>query len=536
VVARPVIAVVGGGVSGLAAARVLAGGSTGASARDLADITPPGRTTMSATSDGDGAGGGVGPGDLDVLVLEAAAELGGKVTTGTLGGEAVELGPDQFLRRDPSAERLCTELGLGPLLHPPAALRAAVYSYGKLRPFPAGLVLGVPTDLDAVAATGAVSDEGVRRASLDATLPGPELTEADLGLAGDDPALERSAGALLRARFGDELVDRLVDPLLGGINAGGLDTLSLGTVAPQIARALLGHHDVMAPLRRSMVEAAGGAGAAAGAAGGAPGGAAGGAAGGAGAAGTPPPSPFLGIEGGLGQLVTVLANDLRARGVELRTASPVSRLTFDGGSLRLSTPDGEIDVDGVVLALPAPSLGGIVEQLAPHAAATLVGIPYSSVAVVTLAFDESSVRFPEGLTGLVVPRVEGRLTTAVTFLSQKWPWIGSGGRAVVRISAGRYRDPRALDLADDALVVALRAELSELAGIDAVPRHVHVHRWVGAFPQYLPGHAARIAQVREELARTPSVSLAGALLGGIGIPACITSGEQAALGLLASLG
>jgi oxygen-dependent protoporphyrinogen oxidase len=470
--ARPVVAVIGGGMSGLAAARSLS--RRGA----------------------------------EVVVLEAAERFGGKVHTGRLpgSGAVVELGPDQFLRRDPSAEQWCRDLGLGELLVAPAARTAGVYSYGRMRELPSGLVLGLPTDLDAVAASGVVSPAGVERARADAEASGehPPMTAAELGLTPPEgeavrPDEELAAGALLRPRLGDEVVDRLVDPLFGGINAGSVDSMSLGVSAPAVAAALAGQRHVI-PALAARASAGGGG-----------------------------ESPFYGLRGGLSQMVDACVAELRALGVQLRPSSAVAALERAGARFVVHTLAGErLDADAAVLATPGPGAASILRHLLPDAAAELGTVPYASVAVLTLAYREGTLDYPAHWSGVLVPRVEGMLMTAATWLTTKWPWMAVDGLQLVRVSAGRFGDGRIEEMTDDDLACELAGELERVIGAAAHPDEWHLVRWDRSFPQYRPGHRFLVARARQLLGRWPGLELTGALLGGIGIPACISSGTAAA--------
>lgn len=478
-------------MSGLAAARLLAGATPVAGGIDYRDRAER------------------------VVLLEASERLGGKVLTTAFAGGPVDLGPDQFLRRDPSTERLCRLLGLGDDLVAPGTGTAAVFTSGRPRQLPSGLVLGIPTDLAALRASGLVSEAAVEYARGDSKRRGPVLAASDAGF-GDSgsltlPSSERSAGAILRARLGDEIVDRLIDPLIGGINAGSLDNLSLGIVAPQVARALVGHRDVIAPLAASASAPSRGG-----------------------------PSPFIGIAGGLSRLVRGIEDELRQLGCDVRLSCPALRIR--PANLRsgfvVETPEAEVESDAVVVALPARPAASVLRDLAPEASEHLGTIDYASVATVTFAFDRPMPSALAGWSGILVPRVEGTLTTALSLLSQKWPWMSkeSGGSSLVRVSAGRHLDTRVDSLSDNALCRVLAGELAQVSGMTAEPTKCLVQRWTEAFPQYAPGFSALVCALRRALGSRPGIELAGAALGGIGIPACITSGERAAEAVRGALG
>ncbi|MGH9170081.1 MAG: protoporphyrinogen oxidase [Acidimicrobiales bacterium] len=520
--------VIGGGVSGLAAARLLAGGEP---------VSAAGAGLLGAFE------------GWQVVLLEASGRLGGKVVTAT-GARPVELGPDQFLRRDPSALNLCRQLGLEHDLVEPAAGTAAVFSRGMPRQLPGGLVLGVPTDMEALSSSGVVGDEAVAFAAGEGERHGEPLTAADVGLdvpgvngpaaadaggadgataVAEDPessAGEISAGEILRRRLGDEIVDHLVDPLLGGINAGSVDHLSLGTAAPQLAGALVGRHDVIAPLKALATGGASGAG-----------GPKGGSVVRARPTAAVASSPFFGLVGGLGRIVDRAGAELQQLGCDVRLNSParsVRSVRQGQGGYIVDTAAGSIEADRVVLAVPAPAAAALLGDVAPLSVPPLAAVRYASVAVATLWFEPGSNPAIEGWTGVLVPRAEGAVATAVTFLSYKWPWIvETGGGPLVRMSAGRSQDNRAAALNDRDLGLQLVAELARFTGITARPSEVKVTRWPDSFPQYRPGHAHRVAAWQRALEPHPGIALAGAALGGIGIPACITSGERAVANLVA---
>lgn len=404
----------------------------------------------------------------EVTVLEAGPRLGGKIETGSVDGVPVDSGPDAFLARVPWAVDLCRELGLD--LVAPAVGRALVWAGGRLRPVPEGMLLGVPTGVVGVARSGLLSPRGMARAALDFVLP---RTAVD----GDV-----SVGALVSRRLGREVLERLVDPLIGGINAGRSDQLSAAAVAPQVLAAARAHRSIVLGARRTRTVVDG--------------------------------PVFLTVPDGLSVLVDTLVGRLREAGAVVRTDSPVSSL-------------GDLD-GGVVLAVPAPAAARLVGG---EAGDLLAGIDYASVALATVAYPAEAVPAFDA-SGFLVPRREGRLMTACSFGTVKWPHWAPPGHVVLRVSAGRAGDDRALRMTDDQLARRLHAELVELAGVRADPTSTQVRRWVDGFPQYRVGHLDRVARIEQLL--PAHVMVAGAAYRGLGIPACIKQGRDAAAHLVPS--
>jgi protoporphyrinogen/coproporphyrinogen III oxidase len=427
-----------------------------------------------------------------VHVLDAADRLGGKLHTAPFAGVELDTGPDSVLARVPFAVELFRQLDLDDEITPQPPGSAYIYSRGALRRIPEGNVLGVPTDLDALAASGVVSDEAVARAA------------EDLGRPDDRPEGDESVGSLIRRRLGDEILERLVDPLLGGINAGDSDRLSLAAGAPQIAAAARGHHASLIEALRAQRTAA--------------------------------PAPgdapvFYTLRNGLGRLVEALVD--RLDGADLRTSTPASSIVRSVDRWAIATPTDTLEVDGVVLATPAFVSADLLAEVAPDAAGGLGEIDYSSVALVAMAFPDSAAGRPLDGTGFLVPRAEGLLLTACSWASTKWPHLARPGQFVVRASAGRFGDERAMEMDDDALVAAILADLRTTMDLQGEPSEVRVTRWHRSFPQYTPRHLDRVARIEVALAEAaPGIAIAGAAYRGVGIPACINSGHQAARALV----
>lgn len=442
-----------------------------------------------------------------VVVLEAGPVLGGKIRSGSVAGVEVELGPDAFLARVPHAVQLCAELGIREELVPPAAGHAYVWSRGRLRRLPPGLVLGVPSDLGALARSGIVGPAGLVRAGLDLVLPAARR-DGDL-----------SVGEIVAGRFGRQVHQRLVDPLVGGINAGRSELLSARAVAPQLDAAARSHRSLLLGLNREAgtrflrkTPAAGGGG---------PG----------------PAGPvFLTHPGGLTHVVGELERRLRAAGVDVRTGVGVTALDRRPTGWAVATKAEPVEAQAVVLTTPAPVTAGLLRGPCPEAAAELGAVEHASVVVATFAYRPEALRAPLDGSGFLVPRPEGRLMTAATFLSTKWAHLSRPDLVLVRVSAGRYRDDRAVRLTDAELVRALHDELAEAVGLEERPVEATITRWEDAFPQYAVGHLDRVARIETAVQGVPGLAVAGCALRGIGIPACISQGRQAAERIRAGLG
>ncbi|QOV34886.1 protoporphyrinogen oxidase [Streptomyces ferrugineus] len=446
------VVVIGGGIAGLAAAhRVLAGGRR-------------------------------------VTVLEASDRVGGKLLPGEIAGVRVDLGAESMLARRPEAVALAREVGLDERLQPPATATASIWTRGALRPMPKGHVMGVPGTASALA--GVLSDEGLARIERDADLPRTEV--------GDDVAV----GEYVAARLGREVVDRLVEPLLGGVYAGDAYRISMRSAVPQLYQAARTHDSLTEAVREIQAKAA---------------------------ANQQTGPVFMGIEGGVGQLPLAVTESVRARGGEIVTGAPVTELRREAsGGWRVAAGDRVLHADAVVVAVPAPAAAGLLRAEAPEAAAELDGVEYASMALITLAYRRAGTGLPAG-SGFLVPPVDGRTIKASTFASQKWGWIADENPDVVvlRTSVGRYGETEILDRDDAHLVDVSRRDLEAATGLDATPLETRVTRWTDGLPQYPVGHHARVARVREHIAKVPGLAVCGAPYDGVGIPACIASAYAA---------
>lgn len=427
---------------------------------------------------------------LDIVLFERSSRLGGKLRTTPFMGRPVDEAADAFLTRVPWAIDLCEELGIADRFVSPASSSAYVYVRGKLRRLPDGLALGVPTKFWPLVTSGIVSPVAALKAGLDLVRPD------------DWPGGDESVGGLVRRRLGDQIADRLVDPLVGSINAGNTDDLDVHLVTPQFETAARRHRSLISGLRAQRKSA--------------------------------PPSDhpvFYSFEDGLGHLVEVLTD--RLAGVDIRTGVEVERLSRTQDGLALEIGGKHERFDAAVVATPAHATARFVAAASPAAEAALGGIGYASVALVTMGFRRQDVGHALDGSGMLVPREEGLLTTAASWASTKWPHWASEDHVVLRVSAGRAGDERALGLDDDELVSTLSAEMAQVLDIDGELLEWRVSRWTNSFPQYRPGHERLVTSVEADLRRDlPGAFVAGAAYRGLGVPACVRQGGEAATAVL----
>ncbi|WP_405589055.1 protoporphyrinogen oxidase [Streptomyces sp. NBC_01190] len=438
-------------------------------------------------------------GGARVTLYEASRRLGGKLWADEIAGVPVDLGAESLLARRPEAIALAREVGLADELEPPAALGATLWTRGRLRPMPKGHVMGVPGDLGPLAASGVLSAAGLARIPLDHVLPRTPV--------GGDVAV----GAFVAARLGREVVDRLVEPLLGGVYAGNAYEISLRAAVPQLYPAVRDGRSLIEAARTLQRKAAE-------------------------RGGTGP--VFNGIRGGVGRLPIAVAEACRAAGVTIETGAEVRELHRTGPrGWRVGLADRVVEADAVVLAAPAPAAARLLAAESPAAAAELSGVEYAGMALVTMAFRRRDLLQLPVSSGFLVPPVDGRTIKASTFSSHKWGWLAAAGgdTFVLRTSIGRHGSDADLAWDDTDLVRLSREDLGEAVGLRAAPVAARVTRWDGGLPQYTVGHLDRVARIREQVGKLPGLALCGALYDGVGVAACVGGGRRAAAAVLATL-
>jgi len=451
--AQPKVVVVGGGMSGLATAHFIH--------RSL----------------GDG---------VQITLVEAGPQLGGKVATQEFGGHLVDTGPDALLMRVPAMATLLKDLGFNDQLVAPASLGAHVWSRGRLRRLPTGTLFGVPDRLVPLVKSQLLSPMGLARAALDLVLPRNRSLS-------DDPSI----ADLVSPRLGSQVFDRLVEPLLGGVHAGRAAELSARSTVPEIAALARKNRSLYLGLRRLRHHAAPSSG-----------------------------GPVLiTLAGGLVRLIDALAAQLGKADVRLNTN--VSLVARDGAGYRVDLADGQsIAADAVVLATPAFVSSALLADVAPDVATVLGEIPYVDVATIWLAYPRSAMGRPLDGTGFLIPPEEGKLLVGCTWSSAKWPHLSDDNLVLIRCMVGRRGDTRWLGMDDDALVRGVHEELVEAMGLTSGPIHQSIQRWPNGMPQYVVGHQKRLDAVEAALGDLPGLYLTGAAFRGVGLASCVADAER----------
>lgn len=440
-----------------------------------------------------------GDSSVQVEVLEAAGRVGGKLRSEQLCGVSIDVGAEAMLNRRPEGTALAAEAGLEVVY--PAGAQSHLWVGGRVVPLPKSL-MGVPLDLPALAASGVLSADAIRRIEREPSLP-PMQIDGDL-----------SVGDLISARFGDEVTDVLLEPLLGGVYAGHARQISAQCAAPGLV-ALAAQGSMLEAAKGSLATAQG--------------------------AGAPVPV-FAAVAGGMHRLPQKMADSGK---FTVRTSVSVDSLarTDEGFTLHL-TEDGHERVetaDRVVLAVPAAVAAQLLAEVAPGAAGELTHFEAASVGVVSFAFDAAKAlatsRVAEAGSGFLVPPTEKRGIKAATMSFAKWTQVREAGQGAgpdgqdvlfMRASVARLHEDEVLHETDEHIIDVARAELSAALGLNIEPLTAHVQRWWAGLPQYPVGHQTRVAHIRHEVAKVPGLAVAGAAYDGVGIPATIASARRAA--------
>ena len=440
---------------------------------------------------------------VKVTLLEASSRLGGSIATEQIGDFLVEAGPDSFITEKPWALKLCERIGLTPRLVSTQSPYQKIYIVhdGKLVALPDGFFLLAPTRLWPFIQTPLFSWPGKLRMAGELFLPrGPSN--------GDE-----SLGAFVRRRFGHEALERVAQPLVGGIYASDPDKLSLGATMPRFKEMERNSRSVIYAMwsgqRRRAKNAETGSGARW--------------------------SLFVTLAGGMQELVDNLARRLPEGTIRLNAAATALKGNADG-TWRVTVRDNAIiEADSIIIATPAFRTGALIKQLDASTAAELNAIAYASTATVSLAYRREDFPQAPNSFGFVVPAIEKRKIMACTFSSLKYPGRAPNDKILLRAFVGGSLQPQLFDTSDSEMESGVRAELKSLLGVTTAPIFTRIWRHPKSMPQYHVGHQARVSRIEEALQLSPTLALAGSAYHGVGISDCVRTGEEAAEKVLAQL-
>ncbi|MGB8509047.1 MAG: protoporphyrinogen oxidase [Pyrinomonadaceae bacterium] len=489
------IVVIGGGISGLAAAHRLC--------EPVAQDNSSARNSSGERSLTDAP---------EVLLLEASARCGGTIRTEEREGFLLEGGPDSFISEKPEVVALAKRLGIANRLIETNDLhrRSFVVRGGRLHPTPEGFQLLAPSRMWPFVTTPIFSWRGKARMACDLLLP----RRFD-----ESVAAEESLAAFVRRRFGREALERMAQPMVGGIYTADPELLSLRATMPRFLDMERAHrsliwamwraaHKQKSPRDKAQTNGTSGA----------------------------RYSLFLTFDGGMKTLTDALVARLPRDCVQTNHA--VERLAFDVATNQwlIKTSAGQtIRADAVCLALPAHTAARLLRGIDAALADELDAISYASTATINLAYRRESVPHPLDGFGFVVPFIEGRATLACTFSSLKFAGRAPAGHVLLRAFVGGALQPEMFALTDEEMIAAVSRDMRELLGIRDAPLFSQVRRWERSMPQYHLGHLERIVRVRAHLANFPTLRLAGNAYTGAGLPDCVRSGETAAVELLSNV-
>lgn len=424
---------------------------------------------------------------LPFRLLERARRPGGLILTEQTGGFLLEAGPDSVLVQKPAAADLCRELGIHDRLIPTERPRTAfIARRGRLHALPDEAYLGIPIGARAVARAGFLSPAARLRVLIERLIP-PRVGE-------DDESIAQFMGR----RFGREAVDYVADPLLAGIYAGDVERLSMRALFPRLVDLERSHGSVLRGLARLRPQ-------------------------------RPPDGAFLGLRGGMGELVDALVRALPASALELGNgATRVRAATGQEGYWLYSERAEPRLVSGVIVATPAYAAADLVAELDPELSAECRAISYVSTATISLGYRRDAVANPLAGMGFLVPRCERRHILAVSWASSKWPGRAPPGYCLLRVFAGSATDAGVLERTDEDLVRVVEEEVRRFIQIREGPVLARVCRWERAGAQHEVGHLARLARIERKLNRWRGLQVTGSAFRAIGIPDCIADARAAA--------
>lgn len=427
----------------------------------------------------------------DVTVYDRAHRAGGCIETVRQDGYTMEMGPDSLLIDKPWGKALLERLRLDDRIVGmlPEFKGARIVHNGRLHRIPPDFRLFSPTSLPALLTSGIFSPLGLLRAAMEPFIPPRTLLQ------------DETLAAFVTRRFGREVLDRLAQPLIGGIYSGNPRRLSMEATLPQFPELERKHGSLIRAMRAMK--------------------------------GNRPSPQLVSLADGLGSIVAAIEREL---GPAIRLNADAVALERTAGKWRVTFADGtQTEADAIVLALPAHAAARLIRNTDSHLADLLEHIRYNSIATVNVAYDATAASKLPRTTGFVVPNIERHHITAATIVTQKYPERAPEQNVLLRAFIGGALQAQLLENSDKRLVDMAREEFARLLGITAEPVFSAVRRWMRLLPEYGLGHTMLVREIERSAAALPQLALAGSAYHGVGIPDCIHTGQLAAGRLLGTM-
>ncbi|TLM78912.1 MAG: protoporphyrinogen oxidase [Actinobacteria bacterium] len=453
--------------------------------------------------------------EVKVTVVEKDPRLGGKILTEQVDGFTVDGGPDCFITEKPGVHRIAKLLGIfdDELPTDDSRKKTWILSRGRLYEMPDGIMMFAPTKFVPFATTGLFSWPGKFRMGMDLFIPRKERWAEGETAAQHDETLE----SFIVRRMGRECLDRLAEPLVGGVHASDPAVMSLASTFPRLLEmeqrfgsCIGGFVDArkkVAAMKKKYPPQPG----------------------------AKPRTFFTSFVGGMQRLTDSMADAVGRENI--RTGAAVESVERDGSGWKVRLGDGDvIDADAVIVATEGWAAEKLLAPVDPEIGEALGGISHSSSATVSMAFDTDDLGFSLDAFGVLCPQAEKRRLMAVTYSSTKWPGRAPAGRTLMRGFVGGPGNQAIMENSDETLVEIVHKEMSDILGMKVDPAWSRVYRWNLGMPQYTLGHLDRVAVIDLRCAETPGLAVAGGSYTGVGIPNCIESGERAVTKVLGEFG
>lgn len=435
--------------------------------------------------------------DVDVTIFEATNRPGGKIQTYRNEGYTIELGPESYLVRKTIMTDIAKDIGLGDDLITNETGQSYIFAKNKLYPIPGGSIMGIPTDIKPFLKTKLISPLGKLRAGLDLVIP-PIQIDDDI-----------SVGEFFRRRLGNEILENLIEPLMGGIYGTDIDRLSLMSTFPNFKEQEETHGSLIKGMQHEKAQRVKQRQLYPGA----------------------PKGQFKQFRHGLSSFIEALAENIESKGVTIRYQSPVNDIHINKDKYEIVTDQGSEQFDGVLITTPHQTFMKWFNH--DEAFKYFNQMDSTSVATVVFAFDEKDIENTYNGTGFVIARTSKTDITACTWTTKKWPFTTPKGKVLIRAYVGKPGDTVVEDHTDEEIATIARRDLNKMMTFKGDPEFTIVNRLTKSMPQYHIGHMSQIRKIQQHVKQTyPALRITGAPFEAVGLPDCIQQGKNAVEELL----